>query len=450
MWRKAVETTDIPQQDPRATFTPELRHAADPAALINKAGSAAKTPEARNCPEIDLLVVSARTVMDSETTERLKSILAEDLDWEILLEEVWRHGTLPQLYWSLTNVGWENVPDAARSRITGEFQKLVWRNLSLTRELVKLLQLLEMQGIQALPFKGPVLAASIYGDVSLRFFCDLDILVRESDVSRAKDVLLSQGYKMPARFEDPHQTVRFLSRKKDYKFINEKAHTVVELHWRFTGKRFFSSIDTGRIWGRLERIPFAGTTVFNIPPDDLLLLLCVHGGKHCYERLQWVCDIAELIRVNQNLEWARIYERACTMGCERMLSLGLWLNNELLGAPLPEEILLRINADPASLSLATEMGSPFLRKVDRSGKSSRVNGFHVMNAFHIKMRERLRDKVRLAAYYGLRSVQISVRPGKQDRALLPLPRFLSFLHYVFRPIRLITKYGLKSFMGRRL
>jgi len=36
--------------------------------------------------------------------------------------------------------------------------------------LLKLLDLFENHGIPAVPFKGPVLASSIYGDLSLRQF----------------------------------------------------------------------------------------------------------------------------------------------------------------------------------------------------------------------------------------------------------------------------------------
>ena len=36
---------------------------------------------------------------------------------------------------------------------------------------------LPLQGIAAIPYKGPVLAAAVYGNLALRTFSDLDILV---------------------------------------------------------------------------------------------------------------------------------------------------------------------------------------------------------------------------------------------------------------------------------
>ena len=39
------------------------------------------------------------------------------------------------------------------------------------------------------PVKGPVLASTAYGDIAMREFVDLDILVRPSDVASAMTIL---------------------------------------------------------------------------------------------------------------------------------------------------------------------------------------------------------------------------------------------------------------------
>jgi hypothetical protein len=45
------------------------------------------------------------------------------------------------------------------------------------------------------PYKGPVLAAAVYGHLSLRQIRDLDILVHPSEVRPAGELLISQGYR---------------------------------------------------------------------------------------------------------------------------------------------------------------------------------------------------------------------------------------------------------------
>src|SRR6185503_8502263 len=71
-------------------------------------------------------------------------------------------------------------------------------NLLLTGELIKLLDSLDARGIPVIPLKGPTLAVRAYGDIGLRQFSDLDVLVRQSDVSRIQALLIENGF-------TPHQ-----------------------------------------------------------------------------------------------------------------------------------------------------------------------------------------------------------------------------------------------------
>jgi hypothetical protein len=43
------------------------------------------------------------------------------------------------------------------------------------------------------PFKGPALAVQAYGDLSLRQYDDLDLLIHEADVPRAYQLLIANG-----------------------------------------------------------------------------------------------------------------------------------------------------------------------------------------------------------------------------------------------------------------
>ena len=57
---------------------------------------------------------------------------------------------------------------------------------------------------------------------------------------------------------------------------------------------------------------------------------------------------------------------------------------------------------------------------------------------HMKMRERLRDKVRYL-------VRLATTHTVGDWMALPLPKPFFFLYYVLRPIRLARDYGRKLF-----
>ena len=109
------------------------------------------------------------------------------------------------------------------------------------------------------------------------------------------------------------------------------------------------------MWGRLERVSLDGKKVLNLSPADLFLVLCVHAGRHHWCQLQWICDIAELIRVHYHMDWQQLMDLARTLGSERVLFLGLYLASDLLGAVLPQEVSQRVQSDPVVKSLATQV-----------------------------------------------------------------------------------------------
>lgn len=382
-----------------------------------------KAAAAGTRPETELLLCCARTCMDSVSAERIKALLREDIDWAYLIETVLRHGTMPLLYWNLNATCPQAVPKAALGQLREYFHSLALRNVFLTKELLKLLNLFKAHGIPAIPFKGPVLAASAYGNLSLRQFCDLDILVSEGEFLRTKDLLLSQGYKLQ------------LQLSWESSFVHEDSKVNVDLHQGITPMHFALPLDFASLWSRLEPVSLAGKTVLNLPPEDLLLILCINGARDFWERrerLAQICDIAEVIRVHQDMDWNRVIEQASTLGSERILLLGLFLARDLLGCALPEKVLQRIHADPVVKSLAAQVCERLLGEA--TGPPKLFEG----SLFYLKARERVQDKI---LYF--------VTPNQNDRNILSLPKFLSFLYYPLRPIRLAEKYGL-SRLKRRL
>src|SRR2546427_4838564 len=125
--------------------------------------------------ESELLLCCARGSLDNERVERLRSLIRGGIDWPYLLRQAEAHGVMPLLSWQLAR----NCLDAIPRPILDQLQKYYYSNARsnflLTEELLRLLDLLTSHGIRAIPFKGPALAASVYGNIALRQFCDLDL-----------------------------------------------------------------------------------------------------------------------------------------------------------------------------------------------------------------------------------------------------------------------------------
>jgi Uncharacterised nucleotidyltransferase len=308
--------------------------------------------------------------------------------------------------------------------------------------------LLEAHAIAAVPLKGPALTAVIYEDLSLRECVDIDILIRRRDALRAKDVLLSAGYELTMKLN--RRGFPSERGKHEYEFVHPGSRTQVELCWRIAPQPFLASLhlDDRRADGPV--IQLIGTPVAHLPPEEHLLTLCVHGGKHGWSLLKWVCDVSEFVRATPNLEWKRLRLLATRLGCRRAVALGLLLAHDLLDAPLPQAILSEAGTDLGVQRLAGELRAdlftpargapadapaPWSTELVRKWRRWR---------YLFRLVERTQDKL----WNCLLSIRLA-RPGlrllvptEKDRAVLSLPAPLAFLYYLLRPGRVAVHYGL--------
>jgi len=379
----------------------------------------------------DVLLLSCiRKWSNSERTEQIKALIRKGIDWSYLIQGSIRHGLLPILYKTLAATCTEEVPEDVLAKLKDYFRGNTLQNLALTGELHNLLSLFKTNGISAIPYRGPTLAALVYGDISYRQFVDLDIMVHKQDVLRAKELLISQGYQSEFHLTEALE-LAYLQSNCEYNFYSSSKRISVEMHWDFLPNYFSFPLDLERCWGRLKPLLISGQQVFTFSSEDLLLILCAHYGcKHCWERLGWICDVASLVEVSNGIAFETVLKQAGRMGIERTILLGLFLTQDLIGIDLPEEILKKIDAKPVIKNLAERVYKKLFYDVDNPA------GIFKDQLLYLKMRERFRDKARYVFY-------LTFTTNTRDWKLLPLPDFLFFLYYILRPIRLLAKYGAK-------
>jgi hypothetical protein len=364
---------------------------------------------------------------------RIGALVREGMDWDYLLRMAHRHRMAPLLYWQLDAACLEAVPESVVHNLQEHFRANSLRNLALTRELLRILKAFESQGIPVVPYKGPVLAASVYRNLALREFGDLDILVHLHDILRAEELMASLGY-MPQHQLTQAQEAATIRYGCERIFARHDGEIIVELHWRITPRRLSFPLDTECLWGRLQRGLLGGSTVLNLSPEDTLLILCAHGAKpnHRWERLGWICDVAELLRVCQeDIAWERLLARASALGGERMLLLGLALASDLPGVNLPEKVSQRVKIDSTVEAIAGQIRKGLFR--EDNGRTTFLEGSY-FSPFYLRTRERLADKIRYC-------VRTAMTQTLEDWEFLPLPKALFSFYHALRLIRLTEKYG---------
>ena len=405
--------------------------------------------------EFDFLRRCLRARSDAESLESIRLLIQEDMDWSFLIRTAIRHGVMPLLYRTLQGLCPEEVPAPHGAQLAEYYRLNVARTLSLINALRAILAEFRLRDIPCIPFKGPVLSSLIYSDCTLRQSPqDLDILAWRRHSNTIQTLLTLQGFHRqlgpatPGLLDSDEAEFVYCH---TYSCGQNDTTMILEVHFELMPKSYRFNIDYDALWNRTIPVSLSGVDVPSLSPQDLLLYLCAHGAKHHWYRLGWICDVAELIRTQHQLDWDATLGQARAIGSKRLLFLGLLLAKNVIGTTIPENVLTVIREDSHVNALARwvegrlswEAGKPY---------------FADLWKLNLDARERLLDKVQCCVGAGmnpsdplLRDLSLRARilmpvmkvltPNERDLVAFPLPRSLSFLLYLARPLRLTAKYA---------
>jgi hypothetical protein len=380
-------------------------------------------PAIGSSSEFDLLLACCADPCGDEHGERIRKILSRPLDWERILRLVDHHRVVPQVYGELSALS-RLVPvqhlNALRLRYEDNARKTLW----FTGELVRIVGHLESVGIKALPYKGPILAQTLYGEVTRRQFGDLDILILPTDVLKAKAALNDLGYK-PAIELSPRIETAYVETGYEYSFSAAHGSNLLELQWRILPRFYSIDFDVVDFFERSDEIVVGGRQMRTMRAEDLLLVLCVHAAKHLWVQLSWLCDIAQLVKTRQ-LDWNAIHYEARHFGIERIVSLNLLLAQKLLASQLhSSRQTWTFQKDPS-----TDVLDEILRIIERGAPydTELLSYFRLM----MQLRERWRDRARFLW-------RLTITPSVSEWSAIQLPRHLQPLYRLLRLSRLAKR-----------
>jgi hypothetical protein len=304
------------------------------------------------------------------------------------------------------------------------------RSLHIAAQLIQVAGQLSQRSIRFATFKGPSLAAAVYGDLSLRECNDIDIIVDDQQVPEAEAVLNSLSYKSIYASSAFRST--FLSYQGQIMLVGENQDLAIDLHWDFGTKHVPFPVTPAEIWCNLEELEIGGRSIPTLCRNDLALYLAGHATKEGWRCLGWVCDFAMLIQRFPDLDWAQLLDCARAKGCGRTILLGCQLAAQLLGTrvkgDLPKPIKStedpRLAADIIIQRLRTEFPTP---------GSERPFG-------DLDLCETRMQKGRAVG-------QFLITRTVGDYISMPLPSYLWGAYYVSRPFRVASKALQKAVSG---
>ncbi len=389
----------------------------------------------RLAPEVEFLLTCCANPLAGQPAPRVLDLLGQSIDWDAVYRLAIRHRVAPILYrYISTNCASSDcvgrVPQPVLERLKREFHRNLLRTRYLTGELVRLMRALESNGIEALTYKGPALALMLYGDVALRQFVNLDVLVRDSEVEKAARVLAGQGY---SRATDYNLNEMGVIQDYEDVFCNQGGLGILDLHWRIMNHFPFAP-ESDSLFAGARRIAIGEAAVLTLSPADMMLVLCLHSTKHGWTDLSNPCDIAGMVRANRDVDWAKVLDKAGPLGAQRMVMLGFNLARELLGVEFPAAIARMAQDDRRVIALTRRViRQMFLRQAD-------VTPLSEPWMVPLLSIERAGPRIRYC-------FERAFAPTREETRFFPLPRLLLPLHYLTRPVRLVLK--LRKYLAAR-
>lgn len=377
------------------------------------------------CAEFEFLCLMVRPRPE---LARARERIAAGIDFERLLALAAFHGVRPAFITALSALLWEGVPGAIEAALKHFRQTHLARVLSLSQELCSVARLFDAAGIRFAAFKGPALAAYLYGDLSRREYNDIDVIVPPEHMAKAEALLSTLGYRN--RQGDRVFRQAFLAFQRQYAFVRPEIDAAIDLHWGFSGRHLPFPVQPVEIWPSLVPLQVGACQVPSLSDTDLALLLAGHGTKESWRSLSWVCDFAMLIDRKPDLDWSEVHRRARLQHCGDAVLLGCAMAVGLLETPVPPVLSAAVSGNLRVQRIAASLIAGM-----REGLADfPATKTHLVD---LDLCERRFDRFRFL-------LGLAVTPTPGDYRALPLPRALWGAYYLTRPFRQVLK-----FVGRR-
>lgn len=334
--------------------------------------------------------------------------LKESVRWDALLELADQHGLTPLLYRSLSQEN--NFPASVVAHLRQRNQTNLYKSLLIAREMIRVIDRLAAENIEAMPYKGAALAESMYGDIALRQSGDIDLLIHSKDFLRIKNILAEIGY-TPHLSLTSREESAYLSSGYECAFDSAAGRNLLEVQWAIQPRFYAVDLDTDELFRRAANVTVAGRRMKTPSPEDLLIILSVHAAKHAWERLIWLCDIAQIMKL-PGLNWDAVEDQSRFLGVVRILRITLLLAKRLLATDLPETIQNIANADGTATSITDEIYNGIISETKWNAES--LAYFRLM----LRVRERRADRLKF-----LRRLILTPGPGEWKAVPLPAPLF---------------------------
>lgn len=370
-------------------------------------------------PELQLMLACVDSHALNGNTEKIKKLLIPSIDWSAFVQLAIHHRLYPLVYKTLSSLNEEVMPSKFVEILREKSRENAIQALRYTGAAAVVTNKLETEDIHSIVLKGPSLAERLYGDVALRPFKDIDLLVCPEDLERTGEGLEQLGYRR-TNIDFPLTPARhkwYIRQYHHHTYWHSGQKIQIELHWKCG-----LPLSDARTIQRIQ----AGCTLPVLPDEEWFLYLVFHGARHAWFRLRWLCDIAEFSK--KDLDWERVQNMAEKFDVQPLLHQSLILANVLLELTVPKSLQAAIDRDDKAWRLAN-LAKPFFQDGcyepgDDSGRRD-WQLFWLQHNYNLQIRSSCIRKI--SYILGL------LAPIGEDVKRFSLPDRLFYTYYILRP-----------------
>lgn len=291
-------------------------------------------------PEARLVLALCRTPVSTRAQARIRALLDSPLHWDVVLGLAARWEVEPVALTNLLALAGDRLPKAVADEATLRRWAARASSWKMTTLFLDVLRAVDGAGIPSMVLKGPGVALLGYGDVTLRTFADLDLLVRPSDAPAVRELLVSRGFTPAYRADAEPVLIR-----AGHALELSDRQTQVEIHTALVSRHLNVDLPAAALWEESHMMPCLDSSIRVPALHHLYVYLCMHGAKHRWKLPRWACDVAQIdatVGLAEAVAIVRLAERTHT---RRLVALGARLASALTDGE-------RMNVSPDALAPA--------------------------------------------------------------------------------------------------
>jgi hypothetical protein len=289
---------------------------------------------------VDQLAFACMKLQPSEKDFTLmNSLISRVTDWDELGSVLSDRGLAPLFYRKINLLEQSNlIPEALKNKLEKVYYLTLVRNTLMYRAYKEFAETLHKKGLTFMPLKGIYLTESLYNDIGLRQFSDIDILVKPEDSQQIQLLFHKLGYKNNGDyFLSPsirEEVVHYNPMSKDGVFIeiHEKLHSVYK-EYCIDPTIFFQRAEKGLLSGELTWLP---------AKYDHLIYICTHLDGHFQQgaiQFTGYCDIVNILNNREDWDWQKFIEQCEEYRCSNVVFKHIMLANKYMYLSLPDRIV---------------------------------------------------------------------------------------------------------------